>query len=344
VGIGVSEDHVSLGGVTTPDDLLLQLELLAAYVADPGWRDEVLVQRRDQIVPLMYQQMEFDLSGPMAEEFSPALHGGDPRFGLPPQDEVAAAGMDGLRAWLGPLFARGALEVTLVGDLDVEQTIAAAAQTLGALPPRGELRAFPEHREVEVAEALRQTHEVPTQVPGGVVQVFFPTTDGMDAGTRRRLRMLGVVLGDRVRETVREELGESYSPRAGSDASTVYPGLGFLTIQASSDPERTQDVLEACLSVAERLREEGVGQEELDRLREPELKTLRDAQRENGFWASNLGEAQLDADTLDDLRSVMADYESMTAAELSELAAEHLDPGTASWYIAHSPLGDDADT
>lgn len=340
VTIGAGEDRLSIGGGTTPDDLLLQLELMAAYISDPGWRDEVLVQGRDQIVPLVYQQMAFQLQGPIIMEFMPALHGGDPRFGLPEQDEVASAGMDGLRAWLAPQLAKGALEVTIVGDLDVDETIAAVAQTLGALPERRELRDFAEQRVVDVQDAVRQTHEVQTMVPGGIVQVFFPTTDGMDAATRRRLRMLSVVLGDRVRETVREELGESYSPSAGSDASQIYRDLGFLTISASADPERTEDVLEACLAVAERLREEGISSEELDRLREPELKGIRDAQRQNGFWVGGLGEAQLRPGALDEMRSIMADYQAITAAELTEMAREYLDPERASWCVVSSPTAD----
>ena len=47
---------------------------------------------------------------------------------------MLARNLDEVKAWLTPQFAHGALEVALVGDLDIEASIAAAAQTIGALP------------------------------------------------------------------------------------------------------------------------------------------------------------------------------------------------------------------
>lgn len=38
-----------------------------------------------------------------------------------------------VKAWVGPQLARGAIEIALVGDLDIEAAISAVAQTLGTL-------------------------------------------------------------------------------------------------------------------------------------------------------------------------------------------------------------------
>ncbi|MCB9897564.1 MAG: insulinase family protein [Planctomycetes bacterium] len=331
--IGADEDRIALQASTTPDDLLFQLEILCAYLTDPGWRTDALEQARTKILPLVYQQLEHQPQGPIAREFMPALHGGDPRFGLPSQEDALTITMDVIRAWLGPQLANGPLEVVIVGDVDVDAVVDAAARTLGVLPERRALRPYDNNRVVALVDGVRQEHAITTAIPDATLQIFCRATDGRDARTRRLLRMLGIVLADRVREIVREELGEAYSPSAQAVPSQVYPGVGFVVIGSSAAPERREAVLDACLKVAEDLGRDGVTSEELERLRQPELKGLRDAMRQNGFWMSNLGDAQARPETLDDLRDLVDTYESMSTEELSALAAEVLVHDRASWVV-----------
>ncbi len=138
---------------------------------------------------------------------------------------------------------------------------------------------------------------------------------------------------DRIREQVREELGEAYSPGAASQAGRVYPGVGFIAINSSAEPERAAEVLEVCLDVADTLGAEGVGAEELDRLREPVLKRVRDQMRQNGFWLGMLSQSQSDPGRLDEVRELLSDYEGMTVEDISGLAGEYLQRDRASWVI-----------
>jgi zinc protease len=56
---------------------------------------------------------------------------------MPPQEEMMRRNLEEVKAWLAPQLGGGALEVAIVGDVDIEAAIAAAARTIGALPPRG---------------------------------------------------------------------------------------------------------------------------------------------------------------------------------------------------------------
>jgi zinc protease len=106
VGFSLSNDAFSLGGATTEDDLLLQLELLRAALADPGWRDDGIRLLRDRL-PLMFEQLAHVPSGPLYREFLPALFHGDPRFcNLPARASIEAVDMAAVRAWLAPSSRR----------------------------------------------------------------------------------------------------------------------------------------------------------------------------------------------------------------------------------------------
>jgi len=335
LNFSVAEDSFLFGGATTREDLLFQLELLCAQLEAPGWRTDGLVQFRREL-PLLFEGLAHQHQGPLVQHFMPALFANDPRQSFPAQEAVATIDMDDVRAWLAPEFAEGALEVAFVGDLDLEETIALAARTLGRLPARRDWRALDERRNVPAPlPGLRQTHTIETQVPKSLVLIAFPFPDGLDTHTRRAATLLGNVVNDRLRLEVREKLGATYSPGAGTQLSTVYPGVGLLMIQAMADPDKVETLVEACLGVARSLSEQGVTEEEVARLKEPLLKQRRDGKRQNSFWLGVLVEATRKPHQLDDFRSADAFYEGHTAADLTPLARRHLAPEKASILVVN---------
>ena len=222
-------DAFVFAGGTRRDDLLLELQILAAKVTDSGFRPEALRQARKGIEQL-YLGFAHTASGPLATEVGNLLASGDPRFGLPAQEVLLARDLDQVRAWLAPQFSHGAIELSLVGDLDLDATIAAVAQTLGALPPREPKPALADLRQVAFpAQPFAREYTIASEIPKGLVAVFWPTTDGDKIQRTRRLNLLASVLNDRLRVKIREELGGTYSPNASSFASDTFPGYGYFT-------------------------------------------------------------------------------------------------------------------
>ena len=335
VGFAVEEDVFTLDGSTTAEDLLLELELLCAGLEHPGWREDGLIQLRRQIPPY-FEELEHQPQGPLMTAFLPALYSGDARFGIPPRESIEAVDMEALRAWLAEHLREAPLELTLVGDLDVEAVVAAAARTFGRLGERRALRAYDERRVVPAAlEGFRQVHEIDTEVPRSLVYMVFPTTDGIEAARRRSLYFLSVILDDRIRVDVRERLGAAYSPGAAAETSRVLPGHGSILIQAMSQPAGVETLVEACLEVADSLAKEGVTAEEVERLRDPIINTLRDARRTNSFWLSLIDEAQRRPESLDDVRTLDAFYEEIEAGDLTPLAEEYLGRERASILVVN---------
>ncbi len=333
VSFGVSQDHFSLGGSTTREDLVQELEVMTAFLTNPGWRPEGMRQFK-AVIPRIYEGLKHRHNGPMQAQFLPALYSGDPRFGLPSQQQVESVTLDELRQWLTPHLKQAPLEITFVGDLEVEEVIVAAARTLGALPQRRTLKPHPERRKAPLPRAgLNESYTIETAVAKSLVYLAFPTTDGLKAPTRRSLSFLSRVIDDRLRIEIREKLGAAYSPFSSSQASQVFPGSGLMTIQVMSEPEKAQQLKDSLLQVADQLASKGTTQEEVDRLRQPILAQLRDAQRSNGFWLNNLDESQSRPETLEDLRDLIPFYESITAQDLNPLAREYLQKDRASSAI-----------
>lgn len=332
VGFAVAEDAFVLSGRTAPDDLLLQLELMRAAVQDPGWREDVLGEARRSLPPT-FEALRHDPSGPLQLSFLRNLHGGDPRFGLPAQESLLAVGLDDLRGWLVPQLDGAPIELTVVGDVEVDAVVAAVARTFGALPARAAPRDLSERTRVRLAWGLREEATIETELDKALLFLVLPLTDGRDAALRRQLNLLGRVVDDRLRVLVREKEGLAYSPGAAINASDVYPGVGFVLMNVFADPARLADARAACLSIADSLAREGVTAEELDRLRTPLLAQVRDQLRRNAFWLGVLEDSQTRAGALDEIRRLESDYMAVTAESLSALAARFLDSGKASWLV-----------
>jgi zinc protease len=334
MGFGAQNDAFAFGAATNRADLLLQLQLFCAYLTDPGYRPESIRQLH-KAAEQIYLRLEHTPDGPLQLEVAPLLASGDPRFGLPPQDVMLARSLDELKAWLAPEFARGPIEIAIVGDIDPEATVAAVAQTFGALPQRGTKPAHTDTRQVsKLAEPVARQYSVTTEIPKAVIRLYWPATDARDIKLTRRLRLLAEVFADRLRVEIREKMGGTYSPNAGADLSDTFPGYGWLIADATVAPDQTRAIADAMKAVATALRDSGVTDEELVRAKQPVLTQLRESARTNPYWlGSVLSAAQEFPERLDWSRNRYTDNESVTAAELSALAKQYLDPKTVSEFI-----------
>ena len=320
-GFGIAGDAFILSGATNREDLLLELQLIAAHITDPGYRPESARQAAKRMEQ-MYLQLAHTPSGPINLEVLRLLASGDSRFGTPAQEVMNQRTLAEVRAWLTPQFATGPIEIAIVGDFDLEATITAVGKTLGALPARAQRSAHAELRDVSFpTEPFTKNYTVETEIPKGLVTLFWPSTDALDVKRTRRLSMLANVLSDRLRVKVREEIGGAYSPSAGSSPSENYPGYGFFAAQVTVEPAKAKEISDVVIALAADLAANGVTAEELERAKQPVLTATRESLRNNNYWLSSvLSRAQEKPEVLDWSRTRLADIEGMKADELSALS------------------------
>ena len=326
LNFNVRDDAFNLSGTTNRDDLPAQLQLLTAYLVDPGYRPEAMRQAQ-KVIEQTYNHFAHTPSGPMQTEVPRLLASNDPRFGLPAEDVVVRRTLDEVRAWLTPQLADGAIEIAIAGDIDVDATVDVVARTLGALPRRAPKPELADARKILFPEPFAKSYTVPTEIPKGLVTIYWPTTDARDVRLARRLTLLAEVLSDRLRVKIREEMGDAYSPQAGSAPSDTYTHYGFLLAQISIDPAQAQKIVETVLALAADLQKNGATPDELDRAKKPILTSLRESARTNPYWLNAvIGCCQEYPQRLDWCRSRYSDFEGITKAEIDALAAQYLDP------------------
>ena len=315
---------------TTPRDLEVQLQLIAAYLTDPGYRTEALVRYRNSLQDYFARLRATPQSALQAEE-GRILSDDDPRFTLKDEATYRALELEGLQAAIGDRLARGALEIALVGDVDEDAAIRLVAQTLGALPvreadfttpPGARERSFTSDRSDRV---LTHTGEADQ----GLISFTWPTTDASDPDTTVGLALLRAVLDLEITEELRERLGDAYSPRVTSNPARYYDGYGTFTVAAGIDVERLDAARAAIEATVERLRTEPVSDDLLQRARQPILENFDNALKSNSGWMSYVARAQSEPDRITRFLAARDRYNALTPQAVQALAARYLGAGDA---------------
>jgi zinc protease len=336
-GFGIGDDHFSISGRTTPEDLELQLQLMCAQLTDPGYREEALAQFK-KAVPVIFQQLRHTPAGPQAE-MEAWLHGGDSRWAVPDEAKLSSYTLDDARQWLAPALAKDYLELSIVGDFDENTLLPLVLKTFGALPQR-------DAKKPELAAARKvafpkgpaeKTFTYESKIEQGTALVIWKT-EGFRGNTKlfRRLNLLGEILSDRLRKEIREKLGASYSPNAGPDGSEGLIDYGYLMAQCVGKAEDAKKLADTATEIANLLARNGTEADELDRARKPLLSQMEKSMRDNSYWLGTvLAQSQEDPARLDLIRGRDADYASITAKELGDIAAKYLGQKHALKVLIH---------
>ncbi len=327
VSFGIEDDSFSLGGATTPEDLELQLQLLCAYLTDAGFRPEAERQFKAKL-PMVYSQLKHSAQGAQAE-MSCWMRGGDTRFTIPELEQAQALGTVDVVNWIKPHMLESAMEIGIVGDIDIKTIIPLLAKTVGAIPARKPAEKVDDAlREITVPQApVTKNFSFESKVPTAMAIVGWKAEDNIknDVKLARRAGILSEVLSDRMRIKLREELGDAYSPGSTAQLSDTFRNVGFVLAYSPVKVEDLDSVSKVIIELGDKLAKEGATEDELKRALAPRIGMLSKTLRQNSYWLGNVvSQAQTRPYTLDWARGREADYKSINLEEINALAQKYL--------------------
>jgi zinc protease len=327
IGIDAAAETFQLASTTTPGDLDMQLRLFAAALSDPGYRPTGEEQYHRSVANF-FAQLRATPDATLRNALGALVSDNDPRFTLQPLEAYQALTFAGLRSAIEDRWHHGAMELALVGDFDEAATIDLVARTLGALPTRetefqpwteNRLRSFTADRSPRMLYHQGEANQA-------MLQMLWPTRDGEDLREALELELLGRVLRLQLTDSLREQLGQTYSPVANSDTSRVYPGWGTMTIGAAVTPGDVEAARAAMLQVIRDLRSAPVSADVVQRARAPLAETYENLLKSNNGWLGLIDRAQSQPDRLQryvDGRRLLGE---LTPEDIRDMAVRYLDP------------------
>lgn len=327
-------DAFTASSTTTPRDLALQMQVLAATLTDPGYRPEG-VERFRKNIDNFFNTLDSTPGRALSSASGAILSDNDPRFSLLPREAFFALDYVGLRAAIGDRLAKGAIEIALVGDLDEEAAIAAVAATLGALPqreaafnPRAEnrSRSFTANRGQKVISHKGEPDQA-------LLQWYWPTTDDKDLAETLRLDLMARIVRLELTDRLREKLGQAYSPSAGSAPSHYYPGYGAFIIGASVAADKRAATEEAVAGLLADLRAAPLDADVIERARKPYLEEYNNALKDLGGWMGLAARAQSEPERIDRFLAVPGLMAKITPEDIHQMALKYLAPDAAVEFV-----------
>ena len=322
VRFSVGPESFLFSGKGLSSELELMLQLVYTSLADPVFRPGAYTRCMERFHQ-MYQAMQGSVDGTYQLVGDRFFAGGNPRYGYPPARDFFRLTLGQVQNWLTDAFAREQLEISVVGDVEPARVVALVRKYFGA---RRAVDSAAKKRAPVVFPAGREkTIVVDTPVKKAVLALGWPTDDFWDIGRTRRLSVLAALLEDRLRQTIREELGAAYSPVAYNAPSRVDRGYGVLRSLVTVAPGEIGLVREKIETIAADLADQGVDADELQRIVAPILTSIRDHRRTNRYWLEMvLALSSRHPEQLHWPLTISKDYAAITPAQINSLAARYL--------------------
>ena len=212
----------------------------------------------------------------------------------------------------------GSFEVQSIKPL-VEQYIAALPsirrnetwKDVGVTPPKG-----------VVSKTVRKGIE-----PKSQASVVFTGPIVFEPAERVALDALGVILDNRLRQTLREALRGTYGVQVEAGASQVPVPRYSVAIEFGCDPERAEELVKTVLREVEALKANGPGEREVADAREALLRGHESDLAQNANLAGQLADRYETGRDVAEFFGLPMEYRKLSPAGVQEAARRFLDTG-----------------
>ena len=301
-----------------------RLELFARVYADvmAGIVFRAFYEERDVVREERRQRSEDDPQGVLVEALLATAFPDHP-YGRPligTFEEIEAWTATRAEAFYRAFYAPDRAVLVAVGDVDPERDLPVLRRYFGAVPPRPTLDPrIPDPAPQEEARRVEIAFDAQPQLAVGW---RTPTLPDRDAYV---LDLIGPLLSNGRTSRLYERLVLEDGSALGVDATSGFPGVRepnlFLIHARPRAPHGPDDVLAAIEEELARLARDGVGDAELEKVRNQVRAATVRSLASNGGLASSLAFNELFAGGWERLVGDLEIYDSITAEEIREVAA-----------------------
>ena len=284
----LGNEAFDLTSSTTQASLEIELQVLAAFMTDPGFRPTI-DERLPDAVEIM-SRMYFSNPGPaLSEAFLGAVDPEDPDR-MPPRATMDAWRSADFARLLKPALTTAPVELTIVGDVSEATATRLVAKTFGALAPRSPRDgARADARFLRIPDrsfpVIRKTYQGPAD--RAAAQLIWPlyVANASRRAEEYALKLTAAIFNTQLRQRIRTELGKSYSPQVATQTPDD-ADQGILVAQIESNPADVEQLVAEAQAVARKIAAGGITADELEAARRPMLTQIAALRGRNVWWAA----------------------------------------------------------
>ena len=277
-----------VSGSSTPKDLETALQLTYLTFTAPGLNDEgfELLKRRFGAMLQNQQQSPRYVFGEKVRELTTSGHYS--AKGLTPAD-VERLDLNVMRRSYTDRFANAAdFTFFMAGAFTEADVVPMVEKWLASLPSTGPRKTAFRDMGITFPTGTPKAEVRKGKEPASqTVMAFFADT-GLNEVEMHRARAAATVVGIRLRDILREQLGGTYGVNVSFGNSAPQKGYGTMNVSFGSAPDRVEGLQKAVIDEVTRLRNEGPSADDLQKVQELERRDLETSARQNQYWLGSL--------------------------------------------------------
>lgn len=289
------EDSILLHIETDAEDLERALQLVNRLIEEPLLEPPAFERWRETAVAEA-EQRATEPGAVLNEAFKKIFYPpNDPRHGWLTADEARTVSFTAAQRWLDELLSRAPIEASIVGDIDREPALRAAAAYLGSIAARDPIspRTLADRRTIPFpSERVDRRIVAPTRTEVGIVFLGFRGPDHADPPAVTHLDLARRILALRLNSALREREQRASSVAVRSVPGDAYPGSGLFWTVAFCEPEQAGSLPDELARTFNDFAQTGPTDDELAVARRSALSDHTSNLEDSDFWSTALATAE----------------------------------------------------
>lgn len=212
----------------------------------------------------------------------------------------------------------------MVGNFDIAKITPLLETYLGSLPSTSRGESWKDMGVRPPSGKVEKTVTKGTDQKSLVTIVYTDETD-FSKESNYDLRTLGELLSIKLIELLREEKGGVYGVGAsGSLSQYPYESYNF-RISFPCSPDNVDDLVKATFEEIEKIKNEGVSDEDINKLKETQKRERKENLMKNEYWLNSLYSYLFNGYDLSDYYKYEKQIEALNSTDLQEAAKKYLD-------------------
>jgi zinc protease len=212
----------------------------------------------------------------------------------------------------------------MVGAFKVDTAVPLLARYVGSLPSTGQKSSKFRETGVRFPAAVERAKVEKGREPRSQTMIGFYADPPFDPMEQERVIAATSVLETALRDSLREDLGQTYTVSVGLSQSPPQRGDGYIAISFGAAPENIDAMTTRVLDIVKRLQVEGPAPDLVANAKEGAKRDYQTALKQNGYWMRRLQTIHLLAGNPSDVITRNQRIDAVTVAGVQEVLQKYL--------------------
>jgi zinc protease len=181
----------------------------------------------------------------------------------------------------------------MVGSFKIDEAVPLLAQYVGSLPSTGKRTSNFKDLGIHFPTGTERARVEKGREPRSQTVISFFAEPPVDSVEGERINAATTVLQTRLRDMLREDLGQTYTVSVGLAQDLPQKGGGHMQVSFGAAPENIQSMTDKVFDEVRRLQQEGPAAALVDSAKETARRGYETSLRENNYWLRRLQTAHM---------------------------------------------------